>query len=117
MTILQYITTVHFDHGIRRILPDELRKAGSARPLFVTDRGVIAAGVFAQATEAMPPGAAGGLAGGHPVFDETPVNPTEEAARRGAVQYKLHRCDGVVGIGGGAALDLAKAIAVLGTHK
>ncbi|CAN5400101.1 iron-containing alcohol dehydrogenase [soil metagenome] len=110
MSVLQFLTTVHFGHGLRRELPKLLAQSGVKRPLFVTDKGVIRAGVFRQAIDAMPG------AETLPVFDDTPVNPTEAAAAAGAKLYQDEGCDGVVGIGGGAALDLAKAIAVLATH-
>ena len=110
MSVLQFLTTVHFGHGMRSVLPKLLADSRVSRPLFVTDKGVIRAGVFRQAVEAMPG------ADALPVFDDTPVNPTEAAAAAGAALYRAEACDGVVGVGGGAALDLAKAIAVLATH-
>ena len=110
MSVLQFLTTVHFGHGERRRLPALLAEAGVRRPLFVTDRGVVRAGVFALVAETLPG------ADGFPVFDEVPVNPTEAASAAGAERYRQAGCDGVVGVGGGAALDLAKAIAVLATN-
>jgi hypothetical protein len=110
MSVLQFLTTVHFGHGMRRELPVLLAKAGVKRPLFVTDKGVIRAGVFRQATEAVAD------ARSLPVHDDVPINPTEAAAAAGAALYRSENCDGVVGVGGGAALDLAKAVAVLATH-
>ncbi|MFD1487856.1 iron-containing alcohol dehydrogenase [Ancylobacter vacuolatus] len=50
-----------------------------------------------------------------PRFLDTPPNPTEAASRDGAALYRRERCDGIIGVGGGAALDLAKAIAILAT--
>lgn len=110
MATITFGIPVRFDHGARSALPDELGRAGITRPLFVTDKGVIAAGVFAQAVEALPG------ADGFPVFSDVPPNPTEAAAVAGAAVYRQHQCDGIVGIGGGAALDLAKAIAILATN-
>lgn len=110
MSVLQFLTTVHFDHGARRELPALLKGAGVRRPLLVTDKGVIRAGVFAQAVEGLAQTALG------PVFSDVPVNPTEAAALAGARMYGKTGCDGVVGIGGGAALDLAKAITILATN-
>lgn len=108
MSILNFVTRVVFDDGARRELPAELARVGIERPLFVTDHGVVGAGVFAMASAALPPAMG-------PVFDATPPNPTEAAARDGAARFRDDGCDGVVGIGGGAALDLAKAIAILAT--
>lgn len=110
MTTLLFGTPVQFGHGMRRVLPAELAKAGAQRPLLVTDKGVRAAGVFAQAIEAL------NNASSMPVFDDVPPNPTEAAAAQGAAMYHLQGCDSIVGIGGGAALDLAKAIAILASH-
>ncbi len=107
MSVLTFNTKVHFGHGNRNALPGELRALGMTRPLFVTDKGVIAAGVFAMAIDGL----------GHltdpVIFDDTPPNPTEGAAQAGLACFQANRCDGIVGIGGGATLDLSKAIAVL----
>lgn len=107
MAILSFNTKVHFGHGERKQLVLESKKLCLRRPLFVTDKGVRAAGVFALATET--------LAGMHDavIFDQTPPNPTEDAAMAGLTTFQVNQCDGIVGVGGGATLDLAKAIAVL----
>ncbi len=110
MTVLQFMTKVHFGHGLRSELPGELARLGVRKPLLVTDKGIVAAGVFAQALAHLP------RAADFPVFDEVPVNPTEDAAEQGAERYRREGCDGLVAIGGGAALDLAKAIAILAHH-
>ncbi len=107
LSILQFNTTVHFGYGSRSELAPKMRALRIARPLYVTDKGVRAAGVFTLATQAL-----GDLV--QPaIFDDTPPNPTEDAAEAGLALFRAQVCDGVVGIGGGATLDLAKAIAVL----
>jgi len=106
MTILSYLTTTHFDFGAVRLLPKELRRQGIRRPLFVTDRGVRAAGLLDTVIAT--------LAGGSlPVFDDTPGNPTEDAVLRAFELYTRESCDGVVGLGGGSSMDLGKAVALL----
>mgnify|MGYP000278803058 FL=1 len=107
MSILSFNTKVHFGHGERARLQTEMQSNRITRPLFVTDRGVMNAGVFALATESL----------GHDtpkiVFDQTPPNPTEDAVEAATAVFHAEKCDGVIGIGGGATLDLAKAVAVL----
>jgi len=89
-----------------RLLPKELRRQGIRRPLFVTDRGVRAAGLLDTVIAT--------LAGGSPpVFDDTPGNPTEDAVLRAFELYTRESCDGVVGLGGGSSMDLGKAVALL----
>jgi alcohol dehydrogenase class IV len=107
VAILSFNTKVHFGHGERKQLVLESTKLGMNRPLFVTDKGVRAAGVFAQATETLT------KMDEAVIFDQTPPNPTEDAVVAGLTAYQTNHCDGIVGVGGGATLDLAKAIAVL----
>ncbi len=107
MAILSFNTKVHFGHGERKQLVLESTKLGMSRPLFVTDKGVRAAGVFAQATETLT------KMDEAVIFDQTPPNPTEDAVVAGLTTFQANQCDGIIGIGGGATLDLAKAIAVL----
>lgn len=107
MAILSFNTKVHFGHGESKQLVFETQNLKIKKPLFVTDKGVRAAGVFELATSSL-----GGMQSAV-IFDQTPPNPTEDAAVAGFETYELNGCDGIIGIGGGATLDLAKAIAVL----
>ena len=73
MALIHYLTQIQFDFGAVSLLPDECARIGIRRPLVVTDRGVVAAGVAEQALAPI----AGKLQ--HALFDETPGNPTEAA--------------------------------------
>jgi 4-hydroxybutyrate dehydrogenase len=101
---------VQFDFGAIKLLRQELEILGIKRPLFITDKGVVQAGVFASVQRAM--GAGNDLA----VFDETPENPTFAGVERAAEAYRAGSCDGVVAVGGGSVIDTSKAVAVLATH-
>ncbi|HEY3633654.1 MAG TPA: iron-containing alcohol dehydrogenase [Caldimonas sp.] len=109
MALIQYITQVQLDFGALALLAQELERAGIAKPLVVTDAGVRAAGLLdrALATLAGKPCA---------VFDATPSNPTERAVRAAVDVYRIERCDGLVAIGGGSSIDLAKGVAIAVTH-
>jgi hypothetical protein len=50
------------------------------------------------------------------VFAEVGGNPTRSQVARGATAFREHRADAVIGLGGGAALDVAKAVALMANH-
>ena len=109
MALINYITQVQLDFGALALLPQELERAGITRPMLVTDAGVRAAGLLDRTVAAL-----GGRA--HAVFDATPSNPTERAVRAAAELYRSEGCDGLVAIGGGSSIDLAKGVAIAATH-
>ena len=109
MALIQYITQVQLDFGALALLPQELDRAGIARPLLVTDVGVRAAGLLDHALAVIG-------ARPHAVFDATPSNPTERAVRAAVEVYRAAGCDGLVAIGGGSSIDLAKGVAIAATH-
>lgn len=111
MALINYLTPVQFDCGAIRRLPDEQRRLGLRAPLVVTDRGLVASGLLARIAAWLPP-----LDDGR-VFDATPENPTEAAVIAAAALYRERNCDGIVAIGGGSPLDLAKGVALLATHE
>ncbi|AGH84132.1 iron-containing alcohol dehydrogenase [Ralstonia pseudosolanacearum] len=109
MALIFYLTHVHLGFGTLGELGSECARVGIRRPLVVTDRGVAAAGLAPRAIDAT---------GGLPVtvFDETPSNPTEAMVRKATAQYRDAGCDGLIAIGGGSSIDLAKGIAIAATH-
>ena len=111
MAIINYITTIQFDFGAIGLLRQECERVGIRRPLVVTDPGVRAAGLLDKVTAQLGPSIA------FQIFDRTPSNPTESAARDGAEAYRAHDCDGVIAVGGGSSIDLAKAVALAATHE
>ena len=107
MATLTYLTTTHFDFGSVQNLNTELGKAGITRVFIATDAGVRAAGLVDKITDALEDDLP------ISIFDETPGNPTEAAVTKAFEQYTADGCDGVLAIGGGSAMDLGKAVALL----
>ena len=107
MATLTYLTTTHFDFGSVQNLNTELGKAGITRVFIATDAGVRAAGLVDKVTDALEDDLP------ISIFDETPGNPTEAAVMKAFEQYTEDGCDGVLAIGGGSAMDLGKAVALL----
>jgi len=107
MATIQYNVKVQFDFGALKLLPEELALQGAKRPLVVSDRGVGASGILQQVLDRV-----GGTA-----FLDTPSNPTEAAAEAAFAACRENGCDSIVAVGGGSAMDLAKAAAVLTTNE
>ncbi len=115
MALIQYLTHIHLEAGARRVIGAECARNGISRPLIVTDRGVRAAGVLDLVLEAWTGSSID--AGALPVFDATPPNPTEAAVREAVALYRAHDCDGLIAVGGGSSIDLAKGVAIAATHE
>jgi len=109
MARIAYLTSIDFGPGTIASLADALREVGVNRPLLVADKGVLAAGIVAKATASLSPGT--------PIFLDTPPNPTESAVKAALSMYRAEGCDGVVALGGGSPIDLAKGVALLATHE
>src|SRR5215204_3561663 len=102
-------TTIHFGAGARKLVAEHLTKQGVKRPLVVTDRGIAALPLL--------PRFVGELKGlDVAVYSGISGNPVRRQVMDGAQAYKAHGADAVIGLGGGAALDVAKAIALMANH-
>ncbi len=109
MSRIFHVTQIEIEPGALRCLAGECVRHGLRKPMIVTDRGVRAAGVLAPVLAAL-----GDLP--HAVFDGTPSNPTEAAVRNATELFRAEGCDGLVAVGGGSSIDLAKGVAILAAH-
>ncbi len=98
---------VLFGLGTRRSLAAELYRLGVVRPLVVTDPGLAELGLVAEVTSSIQPAA---------IFQGVQGNPTEADVLAGLDLYHASGSDGLIGLGGGSALDAAKAVRLLVTH-
>ena len=111
ITTFSFPTPIHFGVGARARLGRHLRERGLLRPLIVTDRALAA---LAPVIELRLMLEAQGFAVG--VYSGVHGNPTGAQVMAGAVAWREHEADCVVGIGGGAALDVAKVVGLMATH-
>jgi alcohol dehydrogenase len=86
------------------VVRDKLR---SARPLLVTDKGILKAGIAEKVLPRLPMTV---------TFDEVEQNPKHMTVDRGGEIARRIKPDLIIGLGGGSVLDAAKAIALLATN-
>lgn len=96
-------TAVTFGGGCARQLP-QIVAARGARPLLVADRDLVKLPPFARVQEVLP---------GVPIFSDVTPDPTVASVDALAARLRAERHDVVVAVGGGSAMDCAKAAACL----
>ncbi|MFA6413879.1 MAG: iron-containing alcohol dehydrogenase, partial [Syntrophales bacterium] len=101
-----------FGNGSFQQLPDHIRELQAKRPLIVLDKQLAATGMKEQVVELLKKS---GME--CQIFDKVDPEPKISLADEGAKLALKAKCDIIVGIGGGSAMDVAKAIAVLATNK
>lgn len=82
------------------------------RPLIVTDQGIVSAGLLDRATAPLS-------AAGLPIlsYSDVVADPPETVVQA-ALSYALERdIDGVIGFGGGSAMDTAKLVALMSASR
>ena len=103
-----YPTSIRFGAGRIRELPDACRELGIERPLLVTDPGIAALPMVAEAVAVCEEA---GL--GCAVFSSVRGNPVVANVHEGVDALRAGEHDGVIAFGGGSALDAGKAIALM----
>ncbi|WP_158734872.1 iron-containing alcohol dehydrogenase [Alteribacillus sp. YIM 98480] len=83
-------------------------RLGAQRVLIVSDPGVAEAGWTEKAIHSLTEASLTCIS-----YFEATTNPQVKEVEKGAQIYIENECDAVLGVGGGSALDVAKAIAVL----
>ena len=111
MANLTFMNNTIFDHGASNQLGQVLAMHGIRRPLLCTDKGLVNLGMVTDLVAHLGNDAA------LTIFDGTPENPTQMAVEEAVAKYQEAGCDGVVALGGGSSMDLAKAVALAVTHE
>lgn len=90
-------------------LPYELRFFGAERPIIITDKGVVNAGLIEHVKKAfhsseMTIGA---------IFDDVPPDSSLTLVNEIAAVYRENQCDSFVAVGGGSPMDTAKGVNIV----
>lgn len=112
-TIRQYNfpTTIRFGAGAVNELADHLLSNKLSRPLIVTDPVVVQLDFFRQIKD--------NLLNKNisvDIFCDIHKNPVKSDVLKGGEAYKINNRDCIIGLGGGAAMDVARAIALRINH-
>jgi alcohol dehydrogenase class IV len=101
-------TSIEFGNGAIQALPDHVKRLQGSKVLLVTDPGLQKAGVADRLTDVLDKS-------GIPfyVFSDIESDPDIEGVMRGRDAAQVEGCDCLVGLGGGSALDTAKAIGLM----
>lgn len=104
-------TRVFFGWGASAEAGNRLKEFGVSRALIVSDPGVAGAGIVEKVAASI-------RAAGIEVFAFTGVqpNPTVKNVEDGLAVWAEHGCDGIVGIGGGSAMDAAKGVGIVAAN-
>ncbi|HBQ31457.1 MAG TPA: alcohol dehydrogenase [Ochrobactrum anthropi] len=105
-------TQIEFGNGLIAKLPNYVRSLKASRAIVVGDPGVERAGLVEKVSSILK---ADGIE--TVVFTDVESDPATRSVDEGVVLGKAHKADVVVGIGGGSALDTAKAIGLMLTNK
>jgi len=101
-------TAIYFGRGLFARSGELVHLLGQ-QPLLVTGRNFARqSGVLEQLLEQVP---------GAVVFDEVEENPGLLVCERGGALARARGCDSIIALGGGSAMDAAKAIAILATNS
>ena len=98
--------TSYFGTGSREVLLDEIQKRGFQKAFIVADNDLIKFGVVGLVTDVLADFP-------YEIFSEFKANPTVTNVKAGVAAYGASGADFVIAIGGGSAIDTAKAIAII----
>ena len=98
--------------GALKQLVDEIRQLKGKKVLFVTDKGVLAAGLLEPAQKALESAQID-----YAVFDEVEPDPRYEIVAECVKMVEQEKADLLIGFGGGSPIDIAKATAIMVTNN
>ena len=86
-------------------LPDTLKQHKIKKILIVTDPGIVACGLMTKVTSVLAKEKIS-----YSVYDQTSANPTVRNVEEALALYQKEHCKALLAIGGGSAMDCAKAL-------
>jgi alcohol dehydrogenase class IV len=104
-------TDIHFGNGVVATLQKRIRSLGADRVFLVTDAGIRTAGILQKVLDLLSSAQIG-----CEVYDEVKQDSGSNLIAEATERLRKSKAEVVIGIGGGSALDTAKAVATLLTN-
>lgn len=111
MTVDFHISTVpstHFGPGSSANLAAAVNELGFAKPLFVTDQGIVEHNLLSSSLGSLSDNGID-----YCIFSDVQADPPQSNIIEALDVARANGCDGVIGFGGGSSMDVAKLVAVL----
>ncbi len=106
--LFQTVPVLHFGDGCLAELPGQITALRASKPMIVTDKGIVQAGLIAPVEQTLRQ-AGFDVA----IFDAVVADPPEAIVLQAVEMAKAAGADIVIGLGGGSSLDTAKVVAAL----
>lgn len=90
---------------------EEVLKLDSKRALIITDAILVKLGALDEVKESLRKHQVD-----FAIFDDIPTEPTVEYVNAGIKAYQNNKCDCILAVGGGSAIDTAKAVSIMLTN-
>ncbi|WP_323752595.1 iron-containing alcohol dehydrogenase [Marinobacter sp.] len=90
-------------------IPFELTSLAAKRPMIITDKGVRAAGLLDPVIAACEESGLDIVS----IYDDVPPDSSKTVVSTIAKVYRKEKCDSIIAIGGGSAIDTGKAVNIL----
>lgn len=104
-------TSIRFGKGVIAELGPHLKETGHVRPLIVSDPGMVKTEVFEKVINTLKASGISPL-----IFSGINKNPVKSNVLAGVDLFTSGQADSVIGFGGGASMDVARAIALKANH-
>lgn len=111
MTLITYVTRIHFADGVlEEALWSEIKANGKKRPLLVVNSDQLEEQLAERFFASLP------VRTSVELFSQIPSFPTEESVQDLARVYKANNCDVLIALGDSHVIDLAKAARIAMVH-
>jgi alcohol dehydrogenase len=107
----EFFNSVKIVSGYKALenIPYELSQLGAKKPIIITDKGIVKAGLIKHVIKSFQ----GSKTTIGAIYDDTPVDSSNVVVDEIAEIYRKQGCDSIIAVGGGSAIDTAKGVNIV----